>query len=217
MPTVIKAADRQRGIHDVAFNFEDLSQHADGYLKKIREQAGQILLKATQDAEAIRQAAAREGRQAAEREIDQLLEAKLAQRLETLWPALRAAIEEIQRSKQAWTAHWERQAVHLATAMAARVCRRELEKQPEIPLQLVKEALELSAGGAQVRVLLNPQDLTLLNAQLQTLAGELSRLAPPEFIADDRIARGGCRVETQYGAIDQQFDKQLERIEQELT
>jgi flagellar biosynthesis/type III secretory pathway protein FliH len=101
--------------------------------------------------------------------------------------------------------------------MAARVCRRELEKQPEIPLQLVKEALELSAGGAQVRVLLNPQDLALLNAQLQKLAGEVSRLAPPEFIADERIARGGCRVETQYGAIDQQFDRQLERIEQELT
>ena len=217
MPTVIKAADRQRGIHDVAFNFEDLSQHAEGYLKKIRDQAGQILLKATQDADAIRQASAREGRQAAEREIDQLLEAKLAQRLETLLPALRTAIEEINRSKQGWAAHWERQAIHLAAAMAARVCRRELAKQPEIPLQLVKEALELSAGGAQVRVLLHPEDLALLSGQLQKLGGEVSRLAPAEFAPDERIARGGCRVETHYGAIDQQFENQLARIEQELT
>lgn len=217
MPTVIKASDRQRGIHDVAFNLEDLSLRADGYLQKIREQAGQILLKATQDAEGIRQAAAHEGRLAAEREIDQLLEAKLGERLETLLPALHSAIEEIARSKQAWAAHWERQVVRLAAAMAARVCRRELEKQPEIPLQLVKEALELSTGGAQVRVLLHAEDLASLGGQLQKLAGELSRLAPAEFVAHDRIARGGCRVETDYGSIDQQFERQLERIEQELT
>ena len=101
--------------------------------------------------------------------------------------------------------------------MAARVCRRELERQPEIPLQLVKEALQLAAGSPSVRVLLNPADLASLGNQLQQLAAEISRLAPAELVADERIARGGCRVETQYGAIDQQFESQLNRIEQELT
>ena len=52
---------------------------------------------------------------------------------------------------------------------------------------------------------------------VQKLGGEVSRLAPAEFAPDERIARGGCRVETHYGAIDQQFENQLARIEQELT
>jgi flagellar assembly protein FliH len=217
MPTVIKAADRQRAVHGVAFNFEDLAVNAEDYLKQIRAQAGQILLKATQEAEQIRQAAANEGRLAAERAADQLLDQKLAGQLQTLLPALHAAINEIQHSKQGWLAHWEQRAIHLAAAMAARVCRRELERQPEMPLQLVKEALQLAAGSPSVRVLLNPADLASLGNQLQQLAAEVSRLAPAELVADERIARGGCRVETQYGAIDQQFESQLNRIEEELT
>ena len=37
------------------------------------------------------------------------------------------------------------------------------------------------------------------------------------FMADPEIARGGCRVETRFGTIDQQFEAQLARIEEELT
>jgi len=45
----------------------------------------------------------------------------------------------------------------------------------------------------------------------------LARLAPAEVIADQSISRGGCRVETPKGAIDQQFETQLARIAEELT
>ncbi len=217
MPTVIKAAGRQGASYGVAFNFEDLTANAEGYLKQIREQAGQILLKATQEAERIRQAAAEDGRMAAERAANQILDQKLAKQLETLLPALQAAINEIQFSKQGWMAHWEQRAIRLASAMAARVCRRELQRQPEIPLHLVKEALELSSGGGSVRVLLNPADLAALGEQLQKLTTEVSRLAAAEIVPDERISRGGCRVETTYGMIDQQFEAQLNRIEQELS
>jgi flagellar assembly protein FliH len=42
-------------------------------------------------------------------------------------------------------------------------------------------------------------------------------LAPAEMIADPEISPGGCRIETLHGAIDQQFESQLARIEEELT
>ena len=38
-----------------------------------------------------------------------------------------------------------------------------------------------------------------------------------EITADATISRGGCRVETRFGTIDQQFESQLKRIEEELT
>jgi flagellar biosynthesis/type III secretory pathway protein FliH len=36
-------------------------------------------------------------------------------------------------------------------------------------------------------------------------------------VADPQVSLGGCRVETRFGVIDQQFEAQLARIEQELT
>jgi flagellar assembly protein FliH len=42
-------------------------------------------------------------------------------------------------------------------------------------------------------------------------------LAGAELSGDPQISPGGCRVETQFGTIDQQFESQLKRIEEELT
>ena len=49
------------------------------------------------------------------------------------------------------------------------------------------------------------------------LVQEMSGLGAVEMIADAGVSRGGCRVETRFGAIDQQFEAQLARIEEELT
>ena len=55
-------------------------------------------------------------------------------------------------------------------------------------------------------MLLNPEDHAALSNQVRNLVDELARLAPAEVVADQSIGRGGCRVETPNGAIDQQFE-----------
>ena len=52
---------------------------------------------------------------------------------------------------------------------------------------------------------------------VQMLVQEMSGLAAADMVADEGVSRGGCRVETRFGAIDQQFEAQLARIEEELT
>ena len=44
----------------------------------------------------------------------------------------------------------------------------------------------------------------------------MSALGDAEVIADAAIGQGGCRVETRFGTIDQQFESQLKRIAEEL-
>ena len=217
MSTVIKAADSPHGIRSVAFNFDDLAQQAESYLRKVRAQAEQIVAKAAKEAVAIRQAAEAEGRQAGTKAIESLVDQKIAKQLETVLPALRTAIGDIERSKQGWLAHWEFQAIHLAAAMAARVCRREVARQPEITLQLVREALELAGANGRLRIVLHPDDHAALGSQLPQLVAEFSQLVAADVVADAQISRGGCRLETEYGVIDQQFESQLARIEQELV
>ena len=81
---------------------------------------------------------------------------------------------------------------------------------------MVREALQLAAGCGQVRLLLNPNDHSALGSQMQLLVQEMSGLGETQIIADASISSGGCRVETRFGSIDQTFEAQLARIEEEL-
>ena len=213
MSSIIRATDRNRGTHGAAFNFDDMAARADQYLRKVRAEAAKIVLRAQEEAAAIRQRAERDGRQAAVQAVEQIVQRQLA----TVLPALHKAVQDIQHAKQAWLTHWEAGAVHVATAIAQRLIRRELDQHPEITLTLVREALELAAGNAELRIHLNPEDHQALASQVNMLIKELSGLARAELIADPEITKGGCRVETRFGVIDQQFEAQLKRIEEELT
>jgi len=217
MASVIKTNDQNRGIQSVAFNFDDMAVKAGQYLEKVRAEAAQIVVKARQEAVAVRQQAEAEGRRSAQQAVEQFVQKQLAQQLATLLPALHKAVEDIRHAKQAWLCHWEKSGVHLAAAIAARVIRRELASQPDVPVRLVREALELAVGSTQVRLHLNPADHVALAPQVQLLVQEISGLGPTEIVADPSVSPGGCRVETRFGTIDQQFEAQLDRIEEELT
>lgn len=216
MASIIKAADRDRGVSRAAFNFDDMASHADAYVKQVRQEAAQIVAAAQAQAEKIRKQAEIDGLKAADRTMQAKVEAETARRMEAVLPALKAAAEEVRTAKQAWIAHWEQTAVHLASRIAERIVRCELAARPELPLVLVRESLELAAGGEVTRVLLNPTDLQILGPQVELVVRELTRGGAAEVQADPRIAPGGCRVETQHGVIDQQIETQLARLEEEL-
>jgi flagellar assembly protein FliH len=216
MSTIIRATDTNNDQQRVAFNFDDITVQANQYLDKVRGEAVKIIAKAQADATALRKQAAQAGEQEAQRTARQGVETMVQTQLATVLPALRQAVEEIQHAKQAWLKHWEAVAVHVAAAIARRLVRRELERHPEITLTLVREALELAAGNSQLRIHIHPQDHKALGGQIEMLTKEVAGLATTELVPDPDIACGGCRVETQFGTIDQQFDAQLQRIEEEL-
>ena len=205
------------GLHSVAFNLEDMSQKASRYLDTVRSQAEQILADAKKRAEEITALAKSAGQQAALAEAEQSVQVKLDKNLETLLPAIREAIGAIGYEKERWLKHWERETVHLAAAMAARVIRRELSQNPEIAVDLVREALQLAMGSGRLRLLLNPRDFASLGDRANRLADEFVGLAPTDIVADESIRAGGCRVVTEFGTLDQNIDIQLQRIEEELT
>lgn len=219
MASVIKAGEvgSLGGTSSSAFNFDDMAQHADAYVRQVREQAGKIVAEARAQAEQIRKQAELEGLKAARTTMQAQVEAEAARRMEAILPALRSVVQETATAKEAWLAKWERDGVRLATKIAERILRRELTTRPELPLTLVRESLELSASGEAVRISLNPEDLQAFGKQIDTLLHEMKRSAEAEVVQDPTIARGGCRVETRHGSIDQRLEVQLKRIEEELT
>ncbi len=213
MATIIRAADAQANPQVAAFNLTDVATEAERYLLQVRAEAAAIIAEARSQADAIRQQAIEEGRRQASDEAKQAVKEQVTPALE----ALRKAIDDLKDSKQAWLAHWESNAVRLATAIAGRVVRHQIAIQPEITLKLVREALELAVGSPGVRLHMNPKDHKALGSQVRTLVKTMSALADAEVVSDATISQGGCRVETRFGAIDQQIESQLQRIEEELT
>ncbi len=212
MATIIRLADPPHNRRAETLNFDDLAAQANRYLGDVKTEADRIIAEAKEQADAIRQQAAQEGAQAAIQAIEQMVGEKMAPVL----LALTQAGTELRHAKQEWLAHWESSAVHLAAAMAGRIVRGELSRKPEIALTLVREALELAAGSQGIRLRLHPEDYKLLGTQVQTLIDAMSSIGDAEVTADPAISRGGCRVETRFGTIDQQFEMQLKRIEEEL-
>jgi flagellar assembly protein FliH len=201
----------------VAFSFTDLTQKAEAYLATVQTQAQAIIADAHQQAQAIRQRAEQEGKAAALAEVERMAAEQVGQQMKTLLPALREALRQIQDARHAWQKHWEAQAVHLAAGMAARVIRRELQRHPEVTLTLLREALELAAGSAEVRIFLNSDDHRTLGRQARMLVDEINHIGAAELIPSPDVTPGGCRIETKFGVIDQQIEAQLARIEEELT
>lgn len=216
MATVIKAQNVPLP-HGAAFNFDDLSRQAQGYLEEVHQKARGILAQTQQEAKVIREKAEKEGHEAGRRAHEKLVADQVAREMKSVLPAMQKMIEELSQSRHAWLAHWERRAVSLATGIAGRVIRREVAQAPEIAVTLVREALEMAAGASQITVLMNPADREALSSQIERLVKDASRLAPLEIVADPSITRGGCKLETRHGSIDQQLETQLARIEAELT
>ena len=220
MAQIIKAGGwRTSGssVQSVAFDLPDIANQADAYLDQVRHEAAKIVGQAKRQAEAVRSRAEEQGHDAAVKAAEKVFRDTVQQQLETLLPALNQAIEAIHHEKDAWLKHWEKRTVHLAAAIAERIIRRRLPHEPEITLDLITEALGLAAGSAEIKLHLNPNDYQTLGQQAQTLAARLAKLSPTDIIADPAISPGGCRIETKFGAIDQQFESQLDRIEEELT
>ncbi len=217
MSSIIKAHDQVRACDAAPFQLNELAGRAVGQFGTARARADDVLARAEQEAEAICRLAEDKGRIAALAAAEQVLDEKVNRHLATVVPAMREAIERIGAAKSDWLAHWERTAIHVAAAIAERVIRRELERTPEITLALVREALELAAGSGDLQLRLHPDDFESLGQHAGRLAGELARLGKVDVLADPTITRGGCRVDTRFGTIDQQIEAQLARIEQELS
>lgn len=202
--------------HPAAFNFTDMGDQASAYLNQVRQQAAQIVAQARSEAEQIKTKSQAEGRQAALKAAESAIQGKLDEQLKQLIPALESAAQQLVQAKDQWQRHWESNLVRLATRIAERVIRREVASQPEIPLALVQEALDLATGSQKITLHLNPADRTALGDRVQQLAGRMVKLGPVHVVADETVGRGGCRVHTEFGVIDQQIESQLKRIETEL-
>lgn len=92
----------------------------------------------------------------------------------------------------------------LVVAMARRVILAELETRPELVSRVLHEALaELPSRRHEVRVRINPEDAAVLRDYGRAHNESI------QWIEDEEIARGGCRVESGPSQIDATLEARL--------
>lgn len=90
-----------------------------------------------------------------------------------------------------------------AVQLARQVLRHELSVQPAVVAQVAGEALQaVLLSARQIAVHVHPQDLPLVDEG----AGELLRARGARLVADARLQRGGCRIESDLGAVDARIE-----------
>jgi flagellar assembly protein FliH len=217
MATIIKASDSTCPNSGSSFRLEDLTFQADSTVNGTQIHAAAIVVNSHKEATAIRRRPDDEGRQEVIRAAEKLAEEQLDKKLATLLPAVKQFVDQLAHAKDAWRAHWEKAAIHVATRIAERVIRRQIAEDPQITASLVSEALELAAGSPEIQVRMHPEDLAVLGSHVEALTRELASQSKAKVIPDGAVSRGGCRVETRFGTIDHRIEEQLNRIEEELT
>jgi flagellar assembly protein FliH len=106
----------------------------------------------------------------------------------------------------------EHQMVQLALAVARRVVQREISLDRDLLVAMARVALDRLGESAQVTVRLSPEDFeVIITARNTDWAG-----TNVTVVADPRISRGGCRIESDLGAMDAGADAQIQEIARAL-
>src|SRR6266496_2306303 len=101
MATIIKSTSAARSSPAIAFHLDDISEQVARCLDEARAQAQTILNESRLEAQRIRQQAEEDGLTEATRRAEASVDDKIGQRIETLLPALSAAIAQLADARQA--------------------------------------------------------------------------------------------------------------------
>jgi flagellar biosynthesis/type III secretory pathway protein FliH len=194
--------------NDAAIKDGGAVESAEGILEQARLQAAQIELEARQRALLIESEARQQG-------YEQGLEAAHAQTAELIG-TIKAIVESALQEKWAYINRNEANIVELALQIAEKILDEKISLEPEVVIDIARKAVSLTAEREQIRIRVNPDDVELLKAHKEDLMASMDGIQKIEVIADRRVGRGGCVVETVAGNVDARIYSQLCQIQGSL-
>jgi len=105
----------------------------------------------------------------------------------------------------------------LVLAIARRVVRTIADRDVAVVEATVREAVRLAMSKASLRIAINPEQRAKLDGLLAELKMTWPSIQHVDFVDDESVSRGGCRVFTIAGEIDADIERQLDRLVAELA
>lgn len=173
-------------------------QSAQAIIEAARRQAQEILDSAGQEKEKVLADAREAGRQEG-----------LAQVAEQLVRVRLLKTELLQNA--------ENEIIALACKVAEKIIGRDLEREPELVVEICANAIDTVRTAQQVVMRVNPKDAAVLRERRPKLMELIGRVKEIAIKDDAEVPRYGCIIETDSGTIDAQLATQLEMIRNVLV
>lgn len=110
----------------------------------------------------------------------------------------------------------ETKIVELSLAVAERLVYKQLDVAPETVKAIVRETMNMLNGGEQVDLYVNPEDLDLCRQYGEQLKDEFADIVKLEIIADVKLPRGSCRIESEMGVAEYLLEEEKEQLKEML-
>ena len=130
--------------------------------------------------------------------------------------AFRAGLETIERGQAEWQAVARRDLAELALTIARRVVRYVGQRDRDVVLANLEEAIRLVGTRSDVTIAVNPADAEAARIFAQSLLDLKEHWEHVKVVEEPEVSPGGCRVQWGSGSVDAALETQLERIEMEL-
>jgi type III secretion protein L len=175
----------------------DAKLEGERLLAEAREQAERVVAAARDDAERIGRKAEAEGRERGLAAVTELL----------------VGARAVAARARAWA---EAELRALGVRIAEKLLGRELALDPAAVVDVAATAMRHAGEPRELVVRCASEDLEALERGKPRLVERCRAAQAVRFVADDRVARGGCIVETELGVVDARLSTQLEAIERAL-
>lgn len=164
-----------------------------------------LISRAREEAQNIKEAAAKEGYQ------DGLSQARAD--LEDVKNAITAFLS----AKQEVFEYIAPDIMEISVEIAQKIIKKELQQDPSIILDNIMEILKgLSKEETKITLRVNPVQVSLLKAEIPDVMNNVGLEAKVLIVPDETIMEGGCMVTTTNGVIDATIETQLSVISEAL-
>ena len=129
-------------------------------------------------------------------------------------------LAEAQQRYRETIAESEKTVVDLAVGVAEKLLKVQLDLAPEKVMAIVRHSIGSLPEGEAIRVFVNQEDYSVCEQYRDTLEEELKKVRPDlrtlEFIPDENLDRGSCRIESESGAVEYLLDDEKAQLRETL-
>ncbi len=190
----------------------DAEKDAAEIVRKAQEEAHDILEKAHAEDAYIRETARKEGFEKGHEEGYQYGN----EEANRLVMRLHSILEAVQNKRQDILDSTEQQIVELVILMTRKVVKIMSENQKSVVMANVLQALKKVKGRGEVTLRVNVEDLKLTSSHINDFIREIESVKNITVLEDSSVEKGGCIVETDFGAIDARVSSQLTELESKI-
>lgn len=190
----------------------DAQTEADNIIAKAKAEAAQIVADAEAERDRLKNEAEtagydkghQEGYEKGVAEVDRLVE------------RMHRILEAVMQRREEILADTESQIVELVILMARKVIKILSENQKNVVMANTLAALKKVKTRGQVTLRVNLEDVKLTSSHAQEFIEHVENVKGITVLEDSAVERGGCIVETDFGAIDARISSQLQELENKI-